>query len=419
MSSHEAFEELCARATTGDLSSDEFSRLREHLFECAGCRAAYGDFHAIAEQGFPVLDSPNKGRLQDRLLPHAGMKRRFSARARKEGISISWRVERTRRRKVLMSAAVSFLILVLVGGTRLYRTNLDRQTEAAGQMARLSVKVAELERLLSETRRLEAPPAAPARVESKTEPEQDVAAMRALSDYETAVADRDRLEETVTALWKEMAQLRQDSLASRAEAERLELKLKEADVNLSRSREELEQLRAARSADAVTIAQLQRQLVTLTATIRDQSDTIQRDRELLAREKDIRDIIAARNLRIIDVRDDGTPGRMRPLPGRIFYTQGKSLIFYAYDLHNKGNLNNVAFQVWGKRDGRTQAPRSLGILYVDDATQNRWVLKFEDPEVLAQIDQVFVTVEPPGGSRQPTGKQLLTAAFLNEAPNHP
>jgi hypothetical protein len=39
--------------------------------------------------------------------------------------------------------------------------------------------------------------------------------------------------------------------------------------------------------------------------------------------------------------------------------------------------------------------------------------------VLAQIDQVFVTVEPPGGSRQPTGKPLLAAAFLNEPSNHP
>ena len=93
--------------------------------------------------------------------------------------------------------------------------------------------------------------------------------------------------------------------------------------------------------------------------------------------------------------------------------------FYAYDLHNKGNVTKGDFQVWGKREGRSQPPRSLGILYVDDSTTNRWVLKFEDPGVLAQIDQVFVTVEPPGGSMRPTGKQLLAAAFLNEEPNHP
>ncbi len=82
-------------------------------------------------------------------------------------------------------------------------------------------------------------------------------------------------------------------------------------------------------------------------------------------------------------------------------------------------MEKVAFQVWGKRDGRSQPARSLGIFYVDDSAQKRWVMKFEDPDVLTQIDQVFVTAEPAGGSRQPTGKQLLTAAFLNEAPNHP
>jgi hypothetical protein len=122
---------------------------------------------------------------------------------------------------------------------------------------------------------------------------------------------------------------------------------------------------------------------------------------------------------MVDVQDVGSPGRMRPIPGRIFYTQGKRIIFYAYDLQTKGNINKVDFQVWGKKDGRSEAPRSLGILYVDESAQNRWVLKFDNPDVLAQIDQVFVTVEPRGGSQRPTGKQLLTAAFLNDEANHP
>src|SRR5262249_32686260 len=160
----------------------------------------------------------------------------------------------------------------------------------------------------------------------------------------------------------------------------------------------LEQLRNSRSTNAASIADQQRQLAALaatirdqTATIRDQAETIRRERDLLAREKDIRDLMAARDLRIVDVRDDGTPGKVRSLPGRIFYTRGKSLIFYAYDLQNKGNVNNVAFQVWGKKDGRSQAARSLGILFVDDSAKSTWVLKFEDPDVLAEIDQVFVT----------------------------
>jgi hypothetical protein len=185
------------------------------------------------------------------------------------------------------------------------------------------------------------------------------------------------------------------------------------------SNQELRLLRSNRSADTVMIAAQKVRLDELLGTIRDQTAVIQRERELLAVGKDIRDLMGARNLQIVDVEDAGTPGKQRPLAGRIFYTQGKELLFYAYDLENKGNVSRVAFQAWGKKEGRSQAPRSLGIFYVDDSSQKRWALKFEDPGVLAQIDQVFVTVEPLGGSPRPTGKQLLFAPFLNEAANHP
>jgi hypothetical protein len=55
---------------------------------------------------------------------------------------------------------------------------------------------------------------------------------------------------------------------------------------------------------------------------------------------------------------------------------------------------------------------------VDDQKQNRWVLKFDDPRTLAEIDSVFVTVEPAGGSAKPTGNKLLYA-YLLANPNHP
>jgi len=46
------------------------------------------------------------------------------------------------------------------------------------------------------------------------------------------------------------------------------------------------------------------------------------------------------------------------------------------------------------------------------------VLKFDDPNVLAEIDSVFVTIEPPGGSKKPTGGRLL-AAYVKANLNHP
>jgi hypothetical protein len=420
MSAHERFEQLCALATTGDLSPDEFSQLREHLLRCTGCRAAYGDFHSIVEQGFPALERPKLPWS----FPKIGVKKRFVARAAKQGIAITHLRERTGARRILVTATLGVFLAMLFGfGARWYRSVLDRETAAASQIAGLSEKIIDLERQLSaksqEAQPRLIPPSAPAQIVPQEVREQNAELSRLQRDYDATLTSRAQLEEAVAALSRELSAVRGESVASRTDVQRLERDLRDADLNLSRSREELERLRAAGAGTTATITDLQRQLAAFTATVREQTQTIQRDRELLARDKDIRDLMAARDLRIVDVQDDGTPGKVRPLPGRIFYTHGKSLIFYAYDLQNKGNANNVAFQVWGKRDGRSQAPRSLGILYVDDSSQNRWALKFEDPDVLARIDQVFVTVEPPGGSRQPTGKQLLTAAFLNQEPNHP
>jgi anti-sigma-K factor RskA len=62
---------------------------------------------------------------------------------------------------------------------------------------------------------------------------------------------------------------------------------------------------------------------------------------------------------------------------------------------------------------------SLGIFYVDNEANRRWVLKTDDPKVLAQINSVFVTVEPKGGSQKPSGKQLLYAYLRSASPNHP
>ena len=289
----------------------------------------------------------------------------------------------------------------------------------SAELAVLSRRVAELERQLSETRAVvpAAPPVEvrnPARERELTD---ELARLR--GEYENALTGKTRLEQNVAALSAHLDQLRGEEQALRTESGNLQRELRGAQAALARANQDLDPLRSARAADARTIAEQRARLADLAARVNEQADTMQRERELLAAGKDIRDLMGARNLRVMDVQDTGVKGAKRPLPGRIFYTQGKSLIFYAYDLENKGNAQKVAFQVWGKKEGRSQPARSLGIFYVDDSAQKRWVMKFENPDVLAQIDQVFVTVEPAGGSKQPTGKTFLAAAFLNEDPNHP
>ena len=55
MSGHEDFEQLCALAATGDITVEEFVRLRQHLYECTICRAAYREFHGLIYNGLTGL----------------------------------------------------------------------------------------------------------------------------------------------------------------------------------------------------------------------------------------------------------------------------------------------------------------------------------------------------------------------------
>jgi hypothetical protein len=68
--------------------------------------------------------------------------------------------------------------------------------------------------------------------------------------------------------------------------------------------------------------------------------------------------------------------------------------------------------------GQQASPTNLGILYMDNESNRRWMMRFDDPRRLAEIDAVFVTVEPHGGSQKPTSKPFLYALLRSEA-NHP
>jgi hypothetical protein len=132
------------------------------------------------------------------------------------------------------------------------------------------------------------------------------------------------------------------------------------------------------------------------------------------------ELVAARNLHIVDVYDAEPDGKRQRAFGRVFYTEGKSLVFYAYDLEGAGQMKaNVVFHVWGGKAGVKEVTHSLGILRKDDAGQARWAMTFDDPNVLSQINSVFVTAEASNKHYDsPRGKKVLYAYF-GSAPNHP
>jgi hypothetical protein len=211
-------------------------------------------------------------------------------------------------------------------------------------------------------------------------------------------------------------------LALSQERDSLNAQLQSLNQSYGVDRTELANLRLEHEKTLMHTASLEAKIAELAASNKDQERRLKDTNQYLSSDRDIRELMGARKLYIADVFDvDGSSRTQKPF-GRVFYTQGKSLIFYAFDLDREpGVVNASTFQVWGQREapqGQQASPMNLGILYMDNESNRRWVMRFDDSKKLADIDAVFVTVEPRGGSHKPTNKPFLYALLRNEA-NHP
>ncbi len=192
------------------------------------------------------------------------------------------------------------------------------------------------------------------------------------------------------------------------------------DARTAQLEAEIERTKSEKNASDTALALQEGELRELRKQVSDQTGALAEQQELAEKGRDVRDLVVARNLHIIDVHDRDGDGKSQRAFGRIFYTEGKSLIFYAYDLTDPRKLDaKVLFYVWGEPLGAEKPIRSLGIFHNDDVKDGRWVLTFDDPQVLAQINSVFVTVESPKEAiKEPGGRRVLFA-FLGDKPNHP
>jgi hypothetical protein len=206
-----------------------------------------------------------------------------------------------------------------------------------------------------------------------------------------------------------------------AQRDTLSAQLAKAQQGYEDAQQELASIQNERDKALLQVASLESSVDELKAVNQDQERRIKDDAQYLAADRDIRELMGARKLYIADVFDVDTVSHTSKPFGRVFYTENKSLIFYAFDLDRQQGVKNATFQVWGEKDaaqGEKAHPLNLGILYMDSESNRRWVLRSDDPKQLAAIDAVFVTVEPHGGSRKPTSKPFLYALLRKEA-NHP
>src|SRR5437870_2087260 len=88
-SSHaDYFEELCARAASGQISELEFVELQDHLQQCARCNSVYADFIDLLHNKLPLVDPILTGSSKRTgfFSETSSYRERFLARARKEGV---------------------------------------------------------------------------------------------------------------------------------------------------------------------------------------------------------------------------------------------------------------------------------------------------------------------------------------------
>jgi len=423
--SHDEFLELCALATTEALSAEERRRLEDHLPMCADCRTAIAQYEAMIGKVVPVLGSEFETEKSFESDPHWSVdeaeKKLFARLNAAEGSSSetvpgkprpSGQRKNTSRDETLWRHVwwqfAAGLLLVVALGFSVYRMGLRKGAESAG--LRLPVQaVAE-----SFPKKISTP--APTSGQNEQSSAQ-IAALRKQVDEGTAEIARLKALQAQTA--KELDGKESDR--SRLEQERSDLaqQLETAQSNLQSMQQKLDSATGQDARDTERLAALQDKFNALTESVRDQDQEIARERELLDHDRDIRELMGSRDLYLAEVYDIAKTGDTQKPFGRVFYTKGKSLIFYAYDLDQQPGIKNAnAFQAWGRRGPDRSHAVNLGMFYQDNANKKRWVLKSSDPQTLAQIDAVFVTVEPNGGSQHPSGKPLLFA-YLRIEPNHP
>jgi hypothetical protein len=180
------------------------------------------------------------------------------------------------------------------------------------------------------------------------------------------------VQESAAASDRERGALGSELKQREARISDLERQIGQSQVELASIRGQLDTEKANENALATERMRVRE----LSDQFAEQTAALNRERDLLTADRDIRELMAARNLHIADVFDTDAKGKTRPALGRIFFTEGKSLIFYAYDLNdNRVQTAGYSYRVWGKKEGRGQPAKSMGIFYSDDKTQKRWAFK--------------------------------------------
>jgi len=412
------FIELCALSSAGTLSAAEWRQLETHLSHCASCREIKAQYDSVIATTLPAM-AASRVQSDDDHAPDPWSIEQAEA-------SLVERIERenivpdkapqpstapSRWRLPLPYAGAAVFLVISACAGYYFGTLHGRSSSSATPPPPL--RDPQIQPAPDDVRVVSTP------IPGKREQQAAVEVRELRHQLQASLSDAATLEERQRSLEGELAERKADLMRESQERADLEKRLSLAQSNAQSLQDRLNLAGNQSPRDAVQSEPLQGQVNELTASLQEKDQQIARREELLQHDRDIRDLMGARDLYIGEIYDVAKTGKTQKPFGRVFYTKGKSLVFYAYDLDQQPGVKLAStFQAWGRKGIDQQHDINLGILYQDDQNKKRWVLKSKDSATLTQIDAVFVTVEPNGQSSKPTGKPLLFT-YLRLTPNHP
>jgi hypothetical protein len=428
---HGKFSELCALAMSGTLTAGESSELKEHLRACSECREAYQEYAVLTQEGIPHLASRYSSPAEERDWDDTTTRRKLHARVTAAQLPALLKqpecqpinapnhnvAAQIATHPLAALAAAACIVFAACAGAYWY--GRETQTTAKREIALVTASaVDQIHKLASEKKAVDDLLTTQSERLNLLQEE----GSQKQKEVETLQSNLDALQQRASELVASNTSSDEQLRSVSQQRDTLGAQLQDARHAYDAVQAELVGLRADRDKALLRLTSLETRVDELSATNREQQRKLDGRDQFLSEDRDIRELMGARNLYIADVFDVDSSSRTRNPFGRVFYTRGKSLIFYAFDLDRQPGVKNAgAFQAWGQKEtpqGETAQPVNLGILYMDSQANRRWALRCDDPQQLSEIDAVFVTVEPNGGSQKPTGKPFLYAMLRKEA-NHP
>jgi hypothetical protein len=320
MGPHEQFLELCALSTTGGLTTEERNRLQEHLSVCSDCREAMKQFETVVDHTIPAL-APELGAetpKEDPSFPQEAAEASFFQRLSEEND----------KSRSPVGDPEPWLSPLVVRRSRNFRQRFDRYhfwlPLAAGLLLCTSLGI--LTYRMGKHRGIDV-----ARLEQRSAPPAEAISREALA---VASQDRDAVNAQLAERDKAISELRRQIVRESSENAKLKASQSEQQLALQTTAEEkslfaqardrmaqqaaagqealqgsekrLKSLERERADDVMLAASLEAKVAELSRALNDREQTTDEQQELLAKDRDIRELMGARDRTMSPLLPPGT-----------------------------------------------------------------------------------------------------------------